>query len=166
MKRLFLGLFSFFLFTFAACGLKETELPPYGQGNKEEFEQFLTEISPQEEPWTEEEIQTYESYIQPKEFEHVFRKEEIQALTESKKNPKTVTAQQAAEDVTLIFELLSYAYGGYCVFADSGRHFSRIGIYGKSQDGGFVEAFVEFNISGDPGQTLLYYDKSTVHHHT
>lgn len=116
MKRLFLGLFSFFLFTFAACGLKETELPPYGQGNKEEFEQFLTEISLQEEPWTEEEIQTYESYIQPKEFEHVFRKEEIQALTESKKNPKTVTAQQAAEDVALTFELLSYAYGGYCYF--------------------------------------------------
>ncbi len=116
MKRLFLGVISFFLLTFAACGSKETELPPYGQGNKEEFEQFLTEIQPQEDPWTEEELQTFESYLQPKGFEHVFSEEEIQELVKSKKNPKTVTAQQAAEDVTLAFELLSYAYGGYHFF--------------------------------------------------
>lgn len=116
MKRLFYALFSFFLLTFAACGSKETELPPYGQGNKEEFEQFLVEIEPQEDPWTEEELQTYESYLQPKNFEHIFSEEEIQELVKSKKCPKTVTPQQAAEDVTLAFDLLSYAYGGYYYF--------------------------------------------------
>ena len=116
MKRLFLGLLSFFLLTFAACGSKETGLPPYGQGNIEDFEQFLTEIQPQEDPWTEEELQTYESYIQPRDFKHAFSKEEIQELAKSKDNPKTVTPQQAAEDVTLAFELLAYAYGGYQYF--------------------------------------------------
>ncbi|MBR2409355.1 MAG: hypothetical protein IKB07_10435 [Lachnospiraceae bacterium] len=116
MKRLFLGLLGFFLLAFAACGSKEPELPPYGQGNKEEFEQFLTEIMPQEDPWTEEELQTYESYLQPKGFEHVFSEEEIKELFKSKKNPKSVTSQQAAEDVTLAFELLSYVYGGYHYF--------------------------------------------------
>ena len=116
MKRLFYAFFSFFLLTFAACGSKETDLPPYGQGNKEEFEQFLTEIEPQEDPWTEEELQIYESYLQPKNFEHIFSEEEIQALVKSKKCPKTVTPQQAAEDVTLAFDLLSYGYGGYHYF--------------------------------------------------
>ena len=118
MKRLFLGFLSFFLLTFAACGSKEIELPPYGQGNIEDFEQFLAEIQPQENPWTEEELRTYESYLQPKEFEHVFSEEEIRELIKSKKNPKTVTAQQAAEDVTLAFRLLSYTYGGYHYFGD------------------------------------------------
>ena len=116
MKRLFYAFFSFFLLTFAACGSKETDLPPYRQGNKEEFEQFLTEIEPQEDPWTEEELQTFESYLQPKGFEHIFSEEEIQALVKSKKCPKTVTPQQAAEDVTLAFDLLSYGYGGYHYF--------------------------------------------------
>ena len=80
MKRLFLGFLSFLLLTFAACGSKETALPPYGQGNKEEFEQFLTEIEPQEDPWTEEELQTYDSYLQPETFEHTFSEEEMQEL--------------------------------------------------------------------------------------
>ena len=116
MKRLFLGLLCTFLLTFAACGSKEAALPPYGQGNKEEFEQFMTEIQPTEDPWTEEELQTYESYLQPETFEHVFSEEEIQELVNSKKIPKTVTAKQAAEDVTLAFELLAYGYGGYHYF--------------------------------------------------
>ncbi len=116
MKRLFLGLLSFFLLTFAACGSNKTGLPPYGQGNKEEFEQFLTEIQTQEEPWTEEELQTFESYLQPKGFEHIFSEEEIQELVKRKRNPETVTPQQAAEDITLAFELLSYGYGGYQYF--------------------------------------------------
>ena len=88
MKRLFWGMLGFFLLTFAACGSKEIELPPYGQGNKEDFEQFLTEIQPQEDPWTEEEIQTFESYLQPKGFEHVFSEEEIRELVKSKKNQR------------------------------------------------------------------------------
>ncbi len=116
MKLLLFGLLSFFLLTFAACASKETAQPPYAQGNKEEFDRFLTEISPQETPWTEEELQTFESYLQPKEFEHLFSEEEIQELAKRKINPKTVTAQQAAEDVNLPFELLSYGYGGYYYF--------------------------------------------------
>ena len=116
MKRLFLGFLSFLLLTLAACGSKETELPPYGQGNKEDFEQFLTEIAPQEDPWTEEEIQTFESFLQPKGFEHVFSEEEIKDLMKYNGAPETVTVQQAAEDVTLAFRVLSYAYGGYYYF--------------------------------------------------
>ena len=116
MKRLLIGLLCAFLLAFTACGTKETKLPPYGQGNKEEFEQFLTEIRPQEDPWTEEELQTYESYLQPETFDHIFSEEEIQELVKSKKIPKTVTTKQAAEDVTLTFELLSYGYGGYHYF--------------------------------------------------
>ena len=116
MKRLFWGMLCAFLLTFAACGSKETGLPPYGQGNKEDFEQFLTEIQPQEEPWTEEEIQTYESYLQPKEFEHAFSEAQIQDMIEWNGTPESVTAQQAAEDVMLAFGMLSYAYGGYQYF--------------------------------------------------
>ena len=116
MKRLFLGFLSFLFLTFAACGSKDTALPPYGQGNREDFEQFLTEIEPKEDPWTEEELQTYDSYLQPETFAHVFSEEEIQELAKRKKNPKTVTAQQTVEDVTLAFDLLAYGYGGYHYF--------------------------------------------------
>lgn len=116
MKRLFLGLLSSFLLTFAACGTKEAETPLQSHGNIEDFERFLTEIQPLETPWTEEEIQTYESYIQPREFEHIFSKEEIQDLVKQKSTPVTITATQAAEDVTLTFQLLSYAYSGYHYF--------------------------------------------------
>lgn len=116
MKRLFLVFLSFLFLTFAACGSEDPALPPYGQGNKEEFEQFLTEIEPQEDPWTEEELQTYESYLQPETFAHVFSEEEMQELLKKKKSPKTVTASQATEDVTLAFDLLAYGYGGYHYF--------------------------------------------------
>lgn len=116
MKRLFLGFLSFLLLTFAACGSEETALPPYGQGNKAEFKQFLTEIEPQEDPWTEEELQTYDSYLQPETFEHTFSEEEMQELLKKKNSPKTVTASQATEDVTLAFDLLAYGYGGYHYF--------------------------------------------------
>ncbi|MBQ8547305.1 MAG: hypothetical protein IJ427_02310, partial [Lachnospiraceae bacterium] len=104
MKRLFLGLLSSFLLTFAACGTNKDEPQFQVHGNIEEFERFLTEIQPSEDPWTEEELQTYESYLQPKEFEHVFDKLEIYDLIESKESPRTITAQQAAEDVTLAFQ--------------------------------------------------------------
>lgn len=116
MKRLFWGVLCSVLLALAACGGKETELPPYASGDKKEFEQFLAEIQPREEPWTEEELQTYESYLQPKEFEHVFGEEEIKDLMKKNVSPKSVTGRQAAEDVTLAFELLAYAYGGYYYF--------------------------------------------------
>lgn len=116
MKRIIIGLLCAFLPVLTACGLKGPELPPYGQGDREEFDRFLEEICPREEPWTEEEIQTFESYVQPKGYEHVFSEEEIKELMKCNGVPETVTVQQAAEDVTLAFELLSYAYGGYYYF--------------------------------------------------
>ena len=116
MKRFFLGLLSFFLLVFSACGAKKDEPSHQAQGTIEDFECFLTKIQPQEIPWTEEELQTYESYLQPKEFEHIFSKEEIQNFTKRNGTPNTVTAQQAKEDVTTAFQLLSYAYSGYHYF--------------------------------------------------
>ena len=116
MRRLFFGLLSSVLLTFAAFGTKGTEHLSPAQGNREEFEHFLTEIQPQEEPWTEEELKIYESYLQPKEFEHIFSKEEIQNLVKQNNTPLTITTAQAADDVTLAFQLLSYAYSGYHYF--------------------------------------------------
>lgn len=116
MKRLFLACIGAVMLTCASCGSKDTGQPAAVQGNEEEFKHFLTENQPQDEPWTEEEIQTFESYFQPKEFEHIFSEDEIQELTEDNQTPRNVNAQQAAEDVTLAFQLLSYAYGGYHYF--------------------------------------------------
>lgn len=116
MKRMICGFLCSLLLILAACGSKKNGQPPEPQGNREEFEQFLTVIGTQEEPWTKEELQTYVSYLQPSRFEHAFGTEEIQELAKSKKSPETVTVQQAAEDVNLAFELLAYAYGGYHYF--------------------------------------------------
>ena len=77
MKRVFLVLVFLVLLAATSCGSKETGQTTAARGNKEEFNQFLTEIGQQEEPWTEEEIQAFEAYVQPKEYEHVFSEDEI-----------------------------------------------------------------------------------------
>ena len=149
MKRLFLGLLSSFLLTFAACGTNKDEPQFQVHGNIEEFERFLTEIQPSEDPWTEEELQTYESYLQPKEFEHVFSKEEIQDLVKQKKTPLTVTAAQAAEDVTLTFQLLSYAYSGY-------RYFGGDDVFFPIRDGILAELETKQKIKTNDLWKLLW----------
>ncbi len=116
MKRVFVILTVLVLLAVTSCGSKETGQTTVARGNKEEFNHFLTEIRQQEEPWTEEEIQAFEAYVQPKEYEHMFSEDEIKVLMEKKEVRKTVTSKQAAEDIELAFQLLSYAYGGYQYF--------------------------------------------------
>ena len=72
MKRVFVILTVLVLLAVTSCGSKETGQTTDARGNKEEFNHFLIEISQQEEPWTEEEIQAFEAYVQPKEYEHMF----------------------------------------------------------------------------------------------
>ena len=116
MKHLIIGGLCLILLSFAACGTKETEQQDKAHGDAKDLERFLAEIEPQEDPWTEEELETYKSYLQPLKYAHLFSKEEIKELVAYKETPKTITSLQATEDVTLAFKLLSYAYSGYHYF--------------------------------------------------
>ena len=93
MKRVFVILTVLVLLAVTSCGSKETGQTTVARGNKEEFNHFLTEIRQQEEPWTEEEIQAFEAYVQPKEYEHMFSEDEIKVLMEEKEVSKTVTSK-------------------------------------------------------------------------
>ena len=116
MKRFFLGIISLILMTLTACGAEISASDSGKYADTEGLERFLEEIQPEEEPWTEEEIAEYESYLQPDTFKQIFNREQVESFWTQKEVQETVTAKQAAEDVNLAFQLLEYAYGGYNYF--------------------------------------------------
>ncbi|MBR6536979.1 MAG: hypothetical protein IKT67_07235 [Lachnospiraceae bacterium] len=116
MKRIFFGLVSLLFLTFAACGAKEIPQNTGPYGGSDGLDLFLKEVQPDAEDWTTEERREIKTYLQPETFEHVFTLEEIQELKEERKSVRSLSAEQAAEDVTLAFQLLSYGYSGYDYF--------------------------------------------------
>ncbi|MBQ8798989.1 MAG: hypothetical protein IJZ55_05430 [Lachnospiraceae bacterium] len=116
MKRILLGLFSLVFLTLTACGTQELPRNTGTYGATDGLELFLSEHQPVKEPWTEEDFETLHSYMQPETFEQTFTVAQIQELMEEKETVERLTAEQAAEDVHLTFDLLAYGYGGYHYF--------------------------------------------------
>ena len=116
MKRIFFGLVSLLFLTFAACGAKEIPQNTGPYGGTDGLDLFLKEVRPDAEDWTTEERREIKTYLQPETFEHIFTVEEIEELKVKRKTVKSISAEQAAEDVTLAFQLLSYGYSGYEYF--------------------------------------------------
>ena len=116
MKRILLGIISILLLTFAACKAEEPAKNAGPYGGPDGLNLFLSEILPVKEPWTDEERAEHASYLQPETYDHIFTKEEAEEFLQPKDIPEKITAKQAAEDVNLAFQLLSYAYGGYVYF--------------------------------------------------
>ena len=116
MKRILLGIMSLVLLTFAAC--KANEIPqntgPYG--GTDGIDLFLSELQTETTRWTPEEKEEFQSYLTPETFEHIFTLEEIQELKTERNSVISLSAKEAAEDVTLTFQLLAYGYGGYDYF--------------------------------------------------
>ena len=116
MKRILLGMMSLVLLTFAACGTKEIPQNTGTYGSADGLDLFLSEIQSETIPWTNEEIEEFQSYLTPETFEHVFTLEEIGEIKKPIDSVKSLSAEKAAEDVTLTFQLLAYGYGGYDYF--------------------------------------------------
>ncbi len=116
MKRILLGLMSLILLSFAACGTKEIPQNTGPYGGTDGLDLFLSEIQAKPTLWTNEEKEEFKSYLQPETFEHVFTLEEIQELKTERDSVESLSAEQAAEDVSLTFQLLAYGYGGYDYF--------------------------------------------------
>ena len=116
MKRIFLGLMSLLFLTFAACGAKEIPQNTGPYGGTDGLDLFLKEVQPDAEDWTTEERREIKTYLQPETFEHVFTVEEIEELKTERESVESLSSEQAAKDVTLTFQLLSYGYSGYDYF--------------------------------------------------
>lgn len=116
MKRIFLGLICLLFLTFAGCGAKEIPQNTGPYGGSDGLDLFLKEIQTDTESWTTEERREIKTYLQPETFEHVFTVEDIQELKTERDSVESLSAKQAAEDVTLAFQLLSYGYSGYDYF--------------------------------------------------
>ena len=116
MKRIFLGLMSLLFLTLAACGAKEIPQNTGPYGGTDGIDLFLSEIQTEATRWTPEEKEEFQSYLQPETFEHVFTIEEIRELKTKRDSVESLSAKQATDDVTLVFRLLAYGYGGYDYF--------------------------------------------------
>lgn len=116
MKRILLGMMSLVLLTFAACKANEMPQNTGVYGGADGLDLFLSEIQTETTRWTPEEKEEFQSYLTPETFEHVFTLEEIQELKTERNSVISLSAEKAAEDVTLTFQLLAYGYGGYDYF--------------------------------------------------